>query len=138
MKGKALLLLSLGLLFLIQARGICWSQTTTRLSVDTAGVEGDGPSFHPSISADGRYVAFESDSENLVAADNNTSRDIFVRDRQTPTTTRVSVDSGGAKEAAIALPPPSLPMADMWPSSLRPTWWAAMPILFSLTSLFAT
>ncbi len=83
MRRKALLLLSLGLLFLRQAGGICWSQTTERVSVDTAGVEGDGPSFAPSITADGRYVAFQSEATDLVPVGSNGLIQIFVHDRQT-------------------------------------------------------
>jgi len=68
---------------------------TTRVSVDSSGIQGDIYSFVPSISADGRYVAFESFATNLVAGDNNGYLDIFVRDRQTGQTTRVSVDNSG-------------------------------------------
>jgi Tol biopolymer transport system component len=71
---------------------------TTRVSISTQGVEGNGPSenisHHPSISADGRYVAFDSDASNLVPGDTNGKRDVFVHDREAGTTTRVSVVSG--------------------------------------------
>jgi uncharacterized repeat protein (TIGR02543 family) len=73
------------------------TRLTTRLSVASAGTEADGDSFLPSISADGRYVVFESDATNLVASDTNGASDIFVRDRETGTTTRVSVATGGAQ-----------------------------------------
>jgi Tol biopolymer transport system component len=69
---------------------------TTRVSVDSGGVEGDGASFAPSISGDGRYVAFDSSSSNLAPGDNGHGG-IFVHDRQTGQTTRVSVDSAGAQ-----------------------------------------
>jgi Tol biopolymer transport system component len=68
---------------------------TTRVSVDSAGVEGNLTSWYPSISADGRYVAFESYANNLVIDDTNFRWDIFVHDRNTGQTNRVSVDSGG-------------------------------------------
>jgi Tol biopolymer transport system component len=55
---------------------------TIRVSVDSTGVQGNGESFWPSISSDGRYVVFDSLAMNLVAGDTNGSRDIFVRDRQ--------------------------------------------------------
>ena len=71
--------------------------TTERVSLGAAGAEGDGDSFFPSISADGRFVAFTSDATNLVGGDLNGTLDIFVRDRQTGTTERVSVDSAGAE-----------------------------------------
>jgi Tol biopolymer transport system component len=68
---------------------------TTRVSVDSAGNQGNAHSVYPAISADGRYVAFESDASNLVPGDTNGTTDVFVHDRQTGETTRVSVDSAG-------------------------------------------
>ena len=70
---------------------------TTRVSVDSGGIEGDNASSSSSISADGRYVAFSSLATNLVLVDGNGSRDVFVHDRQTGTTEMVSVDSGGTE-----------------------------------------
>jgi Tol biopolymer transport system component len=55
-----------------------------------AGAQGDAASEFPRISADGRYVAFDSYATNLVTGDINGKEDIFVRDRQTGTTTLVS------------------------------------------------
>lgn len=71
--------------------------TTTRVSVDSTGVEGDGPSGYPTPSADGRFVAFGSDATNLVTGDTNGTTDIFVHDLLTGTTARVSVDSAGGQ-----------------------------------------
>jgi hypothetical protein len=71
--------------------------STTRVSVDSSGDESNGNSFTPTISADGRYVAFESDASNLVDNDINGTTDIFVHDRHTDETTQVSVDSNGVK-----------------------------------------
>ena len=71
------------------------TNTTTRVSVDSVGNQAIGNSFDPSISADGRLVAFRSNAPNLVPGDNNNSEDVFVRDLSTNTTTRVSVDSAG-------------------------------------------
>jgi len=68
---------------------------TTRVSLDSGGLQGNGDSQYPSISSDGRFVAFESSASNLVPGDTSGWRDIFVHDRQTGQTTRVSVDSGG-------------------------------------------
>jgi len=70
---------------------------TARVSVDSSGAEANGDSFAPAISADGRYVAFSSSASNLVPGDTNGVDDIFVRDRQAGTTTRVSVAPGGAE-----------------------------------------
>ncbi|MEE9401569.1 MAG: hypothetical protein V3V47_00055, partial [Desulfobacteria bacterium] len=105
MKRKGRLLLVLGLIFLVQAGGISWSQVTERVSVDSAGVEGNNASAAPSNSSDGRYVAFESQADNLVANDTNTDKDIFVHDRQTGTTTRVSVDSTGVEGDDLSAAP---------------------------------
>jgi len=69
MKRKGRLLLVLGIVFLVLAWGIAWSQVTERVSVDSAGNEGNNASAAPSNSSDGRYVAFESLSTNLVAGD---------------------------------------------------------------------
>jgi Tol biopolymer transport system component len=71
--------------------------TTTRVSVDSLGNQGNGGSIGPAISADGRYVAFESTASDLVPGDTNAQMDIFVHDRQTGETALVSVDSAGNK-----------------------------------------
>jgi Tol biopolymer transport system component len=73
------------------------SGTTERVSVATGGVQADGESAFPSISADGQLVAFQSRATNLAPGDTNASNDIFVRDRQAGTTERVSVAAGGAQ-----------------------------------------
>jgi Tol biopolymer transport system component len=83
--------------------------TTTLVSVNQAGTgSGNGASQNPVISADGRYVAFESTASNLVANDTNGASDVFVRDLQTGTTTLVSVNQagtasggGGSQDASI-------------------------------------
>ncbi|MEV6240932.1 hypothetical protein [Lentzea sp. NPDC051838] len=66
------------------------SGETTRVSVDSAGVQGNKVSLNPSISADGRFVAFESIATNLVADDTLGHWDVFVHDLQTRTTTLIS------------------------------------------------
>ncbi|MFQ5748284.1 MAG: TolB family protein [Planctomycetota bacterium] len=73
------------------------NQTTVRVSVSTAGLEGNGFSTRPALSADGRFVAYRSGASNLVAGDTNLADDIFVRDTQLGTTVRVSVSSLGAQ-----------------------------------------
>jgi len=70
---------------------------TTRVSVAGDGTQGNNWSFSVSISADGRYVAFNSGSDNLVVGDTNVSEDIFVKDRVTGETTRVSLASDGSQ-----------------------------------------
>jgi Tol biopolymer transport system component len=74
-----------------------WTRTTHRVSVSSSGAEGNGQSFQPSISADGRFVAFTSEATNLVPGDTNDQTDMFVRDQETRTTRRVSVSSTGAQ-----------------------------------------
>jgi hypothetical protein len=67
---------------------------TTRVSVASDGTEANGSSGangYTSISANGRFVAFYSNASNLVPGDTNNVSDIFVHDRQTRTTERVSV-----------------------------------------------
>ena len=68
---------------------------TTRVSVAASGTQANGGSTDPSLSADGRYVAFASSADNLVPDDTNGRDDIFVHDRQTGQTTRISVASDG-------------------------------------------
>lgn len=71
---------------------------TTRVSVSSTGVQGNAKSLGPpSISADGRYVTFQSFASNLVPNDTNGDPDIFVHDRQTGQTTRVSVNPDGTQ-----------------------------------------
>jgi Tol biopolymer transport system component len=71
--------------------------TTIRVSVSTANVQGDKLSSGESISDDGRYVVFYSDATNLVSGDTNAVRDVFLRDRTAGTTTRISLTTGGAQ-----------------------------------------
>ncbi len=72
--------------------------TSSLVSVSTGGGhQGNGDSRECSISADGRFVAFESEASNLVAGDTNGEADVFLRDRQTGVTTRVSVASDGSQ-----------------------------------------
>jgi Tol biopolymer transport system component len=71
--------------------------TTRRTSVDSAGTQGNAPSFKPLISADGRFVAFSSLATNLVAGDTNGTTDVFVHDRLTGLTERVSVGAAGVE-----------------------------------------
>ncbi|GIK15557.1 MAG: hypothetical protein BroJett003_05210 [Planctomycetota bacterium] len=68
---------------------------TERVSVSTSGDEADGMSMMPDISADGRFVTFESGAGNLVPDDDNCASDVFVFDRLTRTTERVSISSTG-------------------------------------------
>ncbi len=71
--------------------------TTTRVSLASDGSQSNNDSSQPVISADGRFVAFQSIASNLVSGDSNDARDIFLHDRQTNTTTRISVASDGTQ-----------------------------------------
>jgi Tol biopolymer transport system component len=68
-----------------------------RASVSTAGEQANGVSYNPAISADGRFVTFESEATNLVPGDTNQSPDVFVRDRRSQTTERVDLEPSGAQ-----------------------------------------
>src|ERR1043166_4339163 len=74
---------------------------TELVSVGISGTQ-DGCSYGPSISGDGRYVAFTSTDTTLIAVDGNGARDVFVRDRLTGQTERVSVSSDGAEATCTA------------------------------------
>jgi hypothetical protein len=70
---------------------------TERVSVDPAGNEGDRDAEFPALSGDGRMVSFDSSATTLVANDTNKASDVFVHDRSTGATRRVSVDPAGAQ-----------------------------------------
>lgn len=67
----------------------------TRVSVNDSGKPGNKQSFGASISADGRFVVFISDANNLVPGDTAGNQDVFLRDRQAGTVTRISVSNTG-------------------------------------------
>jgi len=73
-------------------------ETTVRVSVDSAGAQGNGTSESPVISGDGRYVAFLSHATNLVPQDTNGVDDVFVHDLLSGITERVSVSSSGVQQ----------------------------------------
>jgi len=73
------------------------NQTTVRVSLSDSGMEANGASGLPAISADGRHVSFASDAPNLVQGDTNGVQDVFVRDVMAGNTFRVSVSSQGVE-----------------------------------------
>jgi hypothetical protein len=84
------------------------AQVTQLVSLDSAGAQGNGQSQFPDLSADGRYVVFDSIASNLVSGDTNGVSDVFVRDRQGGTSFTSLCDPGVA--GLIACPcsnPPS-------------------------------
>ena len=79
---------------------------TARVSLDNKGRQSpDGQNFAPSISADGRWVAFDSEADSFVPGDTNQHTDIFVRDTRTGRTTRLSVNSAGVQANADSFTP---------------------------------
>jgi Tol biopolymer transport system component len=84
--------------------------TTRRMSVSSQEKQGSRSPTNtgangPSISGDGRYVAFHSDDSNLVPGDTNHAFDMFVRDRVAGKTRRVSVSTNGEQADAESLGP---------------------------------
>lgn len=80
------------------------SQQTTRVSVASDGSQANGDSYEGVISADGRFIAFSSAATNLVLPDTNGYTDIFLHDRQTGETTRISVTSDGSQFNGSEMP----------------------------------
>jgi Ca2+-binding RTX toxin-like protein len=81
------------------------TNTTVLVSASATGDRANGDSKRPSISDDGRFVAFSSEASNLVPGDDNNRSDIFVRDLQANTITRVSADAAGEVANGISLLP---------------------------------
>ncbi|MFE5817167.1 TolB family protein [Streptomyces sp. NPDC056479] len=68
-----------------------------RVTLSPTGEQGNGPSYAPEFSADGRFAAFTADASNLVSGDTNEMSDVFVRDLRTGAVERVSVGSDGTQ-----------------------------------------
>lgn len=109
------------------------ARRTERVSVSSSGAqqmptpstdEADLGYQFPTLSYDGRYVAFQSSAPNLVPNDRNRSIDVFVHDRVTRRTERVSVDSSGRErgpeEDPLASSAPLNPTDDPDPAGPRP------------------
>ncbi|UQN10823.1 NPCBM/NEW2 domain-containing protein [Deinococcus sp. QL22] len=79
--------------------------TTTRVSLTNDGAQSTGFSDKPVISSDGRWVAFNSDANNFVPGDTNGATDVFVRDLQMSTTTRINVKRDGLQSTGLTLQP---------------------------------
>jgi Tol biopolymer transport system component len=77
------------------------THSRARVDVSSTGQPSNGFDVRPRLSADGRYVVFESDASNLVPGDTNGITDIFVRDVQNGSTQRVSVSSSGTQIPAL-------------------------------------
>lgn len=73
------------------------AKTTTRLSVNAAGVTGNGISSHAAVSDNGQFVAFVSYADNLVVGDINDTADVFLYNRTTATLQLVSLNSNNVQ-----------------------------------------
>ena len=91
----------------VAATALAADGDTERVSVGRGGAEGDGAAELASISADGRFVAFDLAAANLVADNMNDLVDVFVHDRLRGRTERVSVSSDG-DEAVLPASAPSI------------------------------
>jgi hypothetical protein len=78
-------------------------QQTERVSVTSAGVQGNSDSIAGSVSADGRFIAFLSIATNLVAGDTNGVGDVFVRDRLNGTTERINLGPGNIQATGVSV-----------------------------------
>jgi Tol biopolymer transport system component len=90
--------------FLLFLTAVARAAVIERVSVSTAGEQANLESYRPAISGDGRFVAFWSKASNLVAGDTNERWDVFVHDRQTGATERVSVSSAGEQSTGDDFP----------------------------------
>jgi Tol biopolymer transport system component len=75
---------------------------TERVSVGPSGTQANGSSYAPSISDDGRFVAFSSYASNLVGGDTNAQADLYVRDRQTGQTQRIVLSGEAVPNGKIS------------------------------------
>lgn len=98
-KGRIAVVMMLPLL-LAAAPSSAFAPALVRVSVAADGSDAYGDSSSPSISVDGRFVAFDSSAANLVPGDSNNVSDIFVRDQAEAITERISVSSDGAEANA--------------------------------------
>jgi Tol biopolymer transport system component len=78
---------------------------TRRVSISSAGAQGNDRSRDAAVSANGRFVAFASQATNLVGGDSNGVPDVFVRDRLLGKTRRVSISSVEAQGNAGSVAP---------------------------------
>lgn len=84
------------------------SDKSMRASYSSGLAQGNSPSYSPVVSALGRHVAFLSDASNLVNGDTNSVADLFLRDRDALTTTRVNVSSAGIEANGVPVSAPAI------------------------------
>jgi Tol biopolymer transport system component len=91
LKNPSLVFLAAAVLVMVFSVGSTYGGTTERVSIADDETQANGSSYAPSISDDGRYVAFHSDATNLVdSGDNNSLMNIYVRDCVSGTTERIN------------------------------------------------
>lgn len=97
------------------------TNTIERVSVSSTGAQGSGGfgigATAPSISSDGRFVAFQADFDNLVTGDGNGLSDVFVYDRDSDTIERVSISSSSAARPSPSRTTPPTPTSFSSPPS---------------------
>ncbi|WP_051800021.1 TolB family protein [Catenuloplanes japonicus] len=106
--------------------------TTVRLSIGWDGTDPDQGATSPSISRDGRYVAFASRSANIVPGDTNTTRDVFVRDRVAGTTTRIGHDPDDSSWVGHLSRDGTLLTFSSWATNLVPADTNDAPDIFAI------
>lgn len=94
----------------LPAQALALSPSTVRVSVSSSGAQSDVTkgSFDASVSADGRFIAFVSTTTNFAPGDTNGKPDVFLRDRKTGTTTRISLSTTGAQSDASSIDGPRI------------------------------
>jgi Tol biopolymer transport system component len=104
-RTRRLALLALVSLLVLALPAVAATPKTSQVDVSSSGAKGNQGAAYFSVSATGRYTAFDSESTNLVAGDGNGADDVFVRDRRTHATKRVSLSSSGAQANDDAFDP---------------------------------
>jgi Tol biopolymer transport system component len=105
------------------------------ISVSSDGTQGNGVSYHPSMSPDGRYVAFASHTSNLVLVDTNNSLDVFMYDRGTGITSLISLSSDGTQgNSTSSSPSISIDGDYVAFTLLRITWFQKIPMVNRISS----
>jgi Tol biopolymer transport system component len=116
--------------------------TTLLVSLSTNGGAADGVSAEPAMSADGRFVAFTSSADNLVADDTNRAVDVFIRDLQAGSNMLVSVNTAGNGSGNGASYSPTLSADDRFvlfrsrATNLAPGTFASVDPFFPNENLF--
>ncbi|EDN68252.1 WD40-like Beta Propeller [Beggiatoa sp. PS] len=87
---------------------------TSRVSINSQGQQAESASFSPTLSTDGRYVVFNSEADNLVDDDDNETTDVFIHDRQTGQTRRLSLASQFYADSSAASYSPAISENGRW------------------------